>query len=741
MNNQPKIIYTFTDESPALATFSLLPIVKSFMATAGIPIEEKDISLAKRILTIFKDYLKPDQQVEDALHYLSKLVLQSNANIIKLPNISASLPQLKEAIKELQSKGFLIPNYPDNPTTAEEKDIYKRYNAIKGSAVNPVLRQGNSDRRIPAVVKNHARKNSIPLGKWSKESKTEVACMNAHDFKNNERSKTLAKDTLLTINFIAENQQSTNLKRDIQLYKGDLVDVSYMSSKHLVSFLENQVSLAKEKGLLFSLHLKATMMKVSDPIIFGHSIKVFFKPLFEKHSVILEQLGWNPNDGIGGLLEKIKTLDSTLQSEIHSTIEKCLQEGPDLSMVDSDKGISNLHVPNNVIIDASMPVVIKNSGKLWNSKGELQDTLAVIPDSSYAGVYKAVVDFCKKNGEFDPKTMGSVPNIGLMANKAEEYGSHDKTFEIPEKGIVRVIDQDGNLIFEQSVDKGAIWRMCITRSNPIKQWIELTISRVKESGLPAVFWLDKDRAHDVELIKMITATIDKKLLEDKKIQILNPYEAAYYTLERTKKGLDTISVTGNVLRDYLTDLFPILEVGTSAKMQSIVPLMNGGMLFETGAGGSAPKLVEQLLAENHLRWSSLGEFLAISASLHHFSSAHDHKKALVLAQCLDIAIEKFLSENKSPSKRVNEIDIRGSHFYICLYWSEALANQSTDVELQKIHQNLFEQLAAKEVKIIAEMNDAQGVELDLKGYFYPNKKIAIEFMRPSKVFNEIIDQL
>lgn len=740
MKGYRKITYTLTDESPAMATFSLLPIVKIFSKSADILVEEKDISLASRILAIFDDNLQEDQKVEDALQYLGELVEQPHANIIKLPNISASLPQLKAAIKELQSQGFEVPDYPNNPKTERELEIYQRYNSVKGSAVNPVLRQGNSDRSIPKVVKEHAQKNQTPLEKWSKASKTKVACMNANDFRNNELSKTLTKDATISIQFIAENQQKRILKSNLKLQEGDVVDVTHMNTKHLETFLEDQVKIAKEKNLLFSLHLKATMMKVSDPILFGHAVKVFFKSLFEKHAEELKLLDWNPNEGIGVLLEKIRKLTPEEQQKIEATIANCLKEGPDLSMVDSEKGISNLHVPNNVIIDASMPVVIKNGGKLWNEKGDLQDTLAVIPDSSYAGIYQATIDFCKKNGAFEPASMGSVPNIGLMANKAEEYGSHDKTFEIPEKGKVQVIDQDDNIIFEQAVEKASIWRMCITRKKPIEQWIQLVVKRVKESGLPAIFWLDEERAHDAELIKVIEKKVDKELFSTAKIKILNPYDATIQTLERSKKGYDTISATGNVLRDYLTDLFPILEVGTSAKMQSIVPLMNGGMLFETGAGGSAPRLAEQLFEENHLRWDSLGEFLAIAASLDHFSVTHDHKKASVLAKCLNKAIEKYLQENKSPSRKLKEIDVRGSHFYLCLYWSQELAEQTLDAEIQQIHQKLFEQLANNKTKIIAEMNESQGVALNLGGYFNPDKKLTDKHMRPSKTFNEILNK-
>ena len=675
------IIYTITDEAPALATRSFLPIVKSFVESSGIEIETKDISLAARILSTFPEFLSEAQQVEDALAELGKLVTKPEANIVKLPNISASIPQLKAAISELQSHGFAIPSYPDAPKNEDDKAIKIRYDKIKGSAVNPVLREGNSDRRAPKAVKNYAKKNPHSMGAWSAESKTHVATMTAGDFAHNEKSITVANATDVHIVHTDTNDQTTTLKSNISLLEGEIIDATVMSLQALKSFLATEINDAKAQGVLLSLHMKATMMKVSDPIIFGHAVRLFFVDVFEKHQAIFDEIGVDANNGYGNVLEKVAGLPTEKRQEIEADFAVAISNGPDLAMVNSDKGITNLHVPSHVIIDASMPAMIRTSGQMWNADGKAQDTKAIIPDSSYAGIYTATIDFCKANGAFDPTTMGTVPNVGLMAQKAEEYGSHDKTFEIQSNGRVDVIDSNGTVLISHPVETGDLWRMCQVKDAPIQDWVKLAVTRAKASQLPAIFWLDAKRAHDAELIEKVNTYLKDHDTNGLDLQILAPIEATHYTLSRLKQGLDTISVSGNVLRDYLTDLFPILEVGTSAKMLSIVPLMNGGGLFETGAGGSAPKHVEQFINENHLRWDSLGEFLALAVSLEHFSQVNSNPKAAVLGAALDDATEKLLDEMKSPSRRVNELDNRGSHFYLTLYWAQALATQTKDSEL------------------------------------------------------------
>ena len=677
----PKILYTKTDEAPALATQSFLPIVKAFTKTTGIQIETRDISLAARILATFPDFLNESQKVSNDLEELGNAAKNPQANIIKLPNISASIPQLNEAITELQSKGYALPNYPDEPKSDAEKEIKSRYDKIKGSAVNPVLREGNSDRRAPRAVKNYAKKNPHTMGAWSSDSKTHVATMQHGDFKSNEKSITLPNATSIRIDLQKTDGTTVVLKEKLALLEGEIIDATVLSKKALLSFLKEQLKDAKEKGVLFSLHMKATMMKVSDPIIFGHAVRTFFADVFTKHKAILASIGVNANDGLENLLNKLKELPEDKRREIEAEVESAITNGPALAMVNSDKGITNLHVPSDIIIDASMPAMIRNSGKMWNAKGELQDTKAVVPDSSYAGIYSATIDFCKEHGAFDPTTMGTVPNVGLMAQKAEEYGSHDKTFEITNDGVVKVIDLDsGDTLIEHIVENGDIWRMCQVKDAPIQDWVKLAVSRARATQVPAVFWLDENRAHDVELTKKVNTYLGDHDISGLEIKILSPIEATKYTLKRLKEGKDTISVSGNVLRDYLTDLFPILEVGTSAKMLSIVPLMNGGGLFETGAGGSAPKHVEQFLEEGHLRWDSLGEFMALGVSLEFYGEKNSNAKAKVLGDALDSATEKFLVNDRSPSRKVNEIDTRGSHFYLALYWAQALAEQNEDAE-------------------------------------------------------------
>mgnify|MGYP000863194591 CR=1 FL=1 len=732
------IIYTITDEAPALATRSFLPIVKSFVKSSGIEIETKDISLAARILSTFAEFLSKEQRVEDALAELGKLVTKPEANIVKLPNISASIPQLKAAISELQSKGFAIPSYPDAPKSEDEKSIKSRYDKIKGSAVNPVLREGNSDRRAPKAVKNYAKKNPHSMGPWSKDSKTHVATMSSGDFANNEKSITIGAATEVHIVHTDASNNRTTLKSNITLLDGEIIDATVMSIQALKTFLATEIINAKKQGVLFSLHMKATMMKVSDPIIFGHAVRLFFADVFQKHQATFDEIGVDANNGYGNVLDKVAGLPTEKRQEIEADFAKAINNGPDLAMVNSDKGITNLHVPSDVIIDASMPAMIRTSGQMWNSVGNAQDTKAVIPDSSYAGIYTATIDFCKENGAFDPTTMGTVPNVGLMAQKAEEYGSHDKTFEIQSNGRVDVVDPNGTVLISHVVETGDIWRMCQVKDAPVQDWVKLAVTRAKASQIPAIFWLDSQRAHDAELIKKVQTYLKDHDTKGLDIQILAPIEATHYTLSRLKQGLDTISVSGNVLRDYLTDLFPILEVGTSAKMLSIVPLMNGGGLFETGAGGSAPKHVEQFNRENHLRWDSLGEFLALAVSLEHFSQVNSNPKAAVLGEALDAATEKFLDQKKSPSRRVNEIDNRGSHFFLTLYWAEALAAQNKDAELNAEFKIITASLLKNMETIVQELINVQGQPSETDGYFLPNAEKTDKAMRPSATLNKII---
>ncbi|CAM3484092.1 NADP-dependent isocitrate dehydrogenase [Zobellia roscoffensis] len=737
-----KIFYTKTDEAPALATQSFLPIVKAFTKTAGITIETKDISLAGRIIAVFPDFLKDDQKIANDLEELGALAKKPEANIIKLPNISASVPQLKEAIKELQDNGYNLPSYPDEPSNDVEKDIKSRYDKIKGSAVNPVLREGNSDRRAPRAVKNYAKQNPHSMGAWSPDSKTHVATMNHGDFKANEKSLTLPSATDIKIELVKNDGNTVVLKDKLGLLEGEIIDATVLSKNALVAFLKEQVKDAKDKGVLFSLHMKATMMKVSDPIIFGHAVEVFFADVFTKHASTFKTIGISANDGLENLFTKLNELPADQKEAIEKDIKKAISEGPDLAMVNSDKGITNLHVPSDIIIDASMPAMIRNSGKMWNAEGKAQDTKAVIPDSSYAEIYSATIDFCRKHGAFDPTTMGTVPNVGLMAQKAEEYGSHDKTFEISAAGTVKVVDvNSGKTLEEHVVEEGDIWRMCQVKDAPIQDWIKLAVSRARATNDPAVFWLDEDRAHDAELIKKVNAYLPNYDTSELDIRILSPKKATEFTLARMKEGKDTISVSGNVLRDYLTDLFPILEVGTSAKMLSIVPLMNGGGLFETGAGGSAPKHVEQFLEEGHLRWDSLGEFLALGVSLDFYGEKNKNEKARILGDALDSATEKFLINDKSPSRKVKEIDTRGSHFYLAMYWAEALANQSKDAELQATFKKVFEVIEGKESTIVDELIKAQGQPQDIGGYYKPNQELAAKAMRPSQTFNSILDTI
>ncbi|MGK0420911.1 MAG: isocitrate dehydrogenase [Polaribacter sp.] len=738
MSKIAKIIYTKTDEAPALATRSFLPIVKAFTKTSNIEIEVKDISLAARILANFSEFLNEDQQVEDALVVLGNLAKQPDANIIKLPNISASVPQLKEAISELQQKGYALPNYPEEIKTAEDKAISALYNKVKGSAVNPVLREGNSDRRAPKAIKNYARKHPHSMGAWSVDSKTHVATMTEGDFAHNEKSITTKSATSISILHISENGTKTILKENLHLLEKEIIDATVMSKKALISFLEAQYEDSLDKNVLFSLHMKATMMKVSDPIIFGHAVRVFFHDLFKKHGKTFKKIGADVNNGLGNLLGKLSELPKEKRDEIRNEIRYAFDHGPELAMVNSDRGITNLHVPSDVIIDASMPAMIRKSGQMYNSEGKLQDTKAIIPDSSYAGIYSATIDFCKKNGAFDPTTMGTVPNVGLMAQKAEEYGSHDKTFEITENGKVVVLDSNGNTLITHSVEIGDIWRMCQTKDLPIQDWVKLAVTRARASQTPAVFWLDKNRAHDAEIIKKVNLYLPNHDISDLDIRILSPIKATEFTLKRIVKGEDTISVSGNVLRDYLTDLFPILEVGTSAKMLSIVPLMNGGGLFETGAGGSAPKHVQQFLQENHLRWDSLGEFLALAVSLEHLGNSNNNSKALILAETLDNATDKFLENNKSPSRKVGELDNRGSHFYLAMYWAEGLANQDKDSELKAEFTKVANELKSNEAKIISELNKAQGDSINTGGYYLPTESLADAAMRSNITLNSIL---
>ena len=735
-----KIIYTITDEAPYLATHSFLPIVEAYTAQAGIKLETKDISLAGRILAIFPDFLTEDQKVSDDLAYLGDLAKKPEANIIKLPNISASVPQLKMAIKELQDDGYAIPSFPDNAQTDEEKDVFARYNKIKGSAVNPVLREGNSDRRAPKPVKAFARKHPHRMGKWSSDSKSHVATMGAGDFKANEISLTTDKAMKVDIVHIADDGSVTILKKGLEIQAGEIIDATVMNRNALVDFLHEQIADAKANDVLFSLHMKATMMKVSDPIIFGHAVEAFFEPVFDKHNDIFEEIGVNVRNGFGNLLSKLDNLPADKKAEIEADIQACYDTRPDLAMVDSDKGITNLHVPSDVIIDASMPAMIRTSGQMWDKNGAQKDTKAVIPDSSYACIYQSTIDFCKEHGAFDPTTMGSVPNVGLMAQKAEEYGSHDKTFEMASGGKINVVTQDGgDTILSHNVETGDIWRMCQVKDAPIQDWVKLAVNRARATGTPIVFWLDADRAHDAELIDKVNAYLPNHDTNGLEIHIMSPIEATKFSLVRIKDGLDTISVTGNVLRDYNTDLFPILELGTSAKMLSIVPLMNGGGLFETGAGGSAPKHIQQLLKENHLRWDSLGEFLALAVSLDHLGEKYNNPKANILGEALDKATTKYLDNDKSPSRKVNEHDNRGSHYYVAMYWAQALADQTQDKELAATFAPIAEALAANEAKINDELISVQGAAVNIDGYYSTDREKTYAAMRPSNTLNEIID--
>ena len=741
MSKSATIIYTKTDEAPALATQSFLPIVKAFTSSSNILIETRDISLAGRILSLFPECLNEEQKIADDLAELGKLVKNPEANIIKLPNISASVPQLIAAIQELQSKGYNIPDFPKEPVTEEEKIILSKYNKVKGSAVNPVLREGNSDRRAPKAVKNYAKNNPHSMGKWSSDSKTHVATMEKGDFMHNEKSTTIQKADTVSIVFSDVNGNETVLKSSIPLLEREVIDAAVLNKKELLIFLQSQIKDAKEKDILFSLHMKATMMKVSDPIIFGHAVRVFFKDLFTKHQDTFKEIGVNVNNGFGDLVTNLSKLtDPTKKEEIVNDINLCLKNAPELAMVNSDDGISNLHVPSDVIIDASMPAMIRSSGKMWCPNGNLKDTKAVIPDSSYANIYKATIDFCKKNGAFDPTTMGTVPNVGLMAQKAEEYGSHDKTFEVQDDGMIAIVDSSNQIILKHKVEKGDIWRMCQVKDAPIQDWIKLAITRARATNTPAVFWLDKNRAHDSELIKKVKAYLPNHNTEGLDIRILSPEEATNFSLNRIKDGKDTISVTGNVLRDYLTDLFPILELGTSAKMLSIVPLMNGGGLFETGAGGSAPKHVQQFISEGHLRWDSLGEFLALAVSLEHLGTTFNNSQAILLSETLDVATEKLLANNRGPSRKVNELDNRGSHFYLALYWSEALSLQDKNKNLKEQFQSIYNKLKENESKIINELNNAQGKSIDIEGYYLPNDELVSKQMRASATLNSILGQ-
>ena len=730
----PKIIYTLTDEAPALATYSFLPIIQAFAGSAGVDVETRDISLAGRILAAFG-------MAHDALAELGDLAKRPEANIIKLPNISASIPQLKAAIAELQAGGYALPDYPDDPQTPEEREIAARYNKVKGSAVNPVLREGNSDRRAPPAVKAYARNNPHSMGAWAPDTKSHVATMTAGDFRNNEQSVTVAEPTTARIEHVSASGEVTVLKDGLALQDGEIIDGTFMSKKALLAFLSEQVEDARNTGVLFSLHMKATMMKVSDPIIFGHAVRVFFADLFAKHGQLFDELGVDVNNGFGDLVSKLGELDADKRAEVEADIAACLANGPDLAMVNSDKGITNLHVPSDVIIDASMPAMIRTSGCMWNAAGETQQTKAVIPDSSYAGIYQAVIDDCRENGAYDPTTMGSVPNVGLMAQKAQEYGSHDKTFEIAADGTMQIVAADGTVLMAHEVEAGDIWRACQVKDAPVRDWVKLAVSRARATGAPAVFWLDANRAHDAQLIRKVNAYLPDHDTDGLEIQILSPVEATRLSVSRIREGKDTISVTGNVLRDYNTDLFPILEVGTSAKMLSIVPLMNGGGLFETGAGGSAPKHVQQFEAEGHLRWDSLGEFLALAVSLDHLGDRFDNPRAQTLGTALDEATTRYLLENRSPRRKVHQLDNRGSHYYLAAYWAAALAAQDQDADLAASFAPVAEALASNENAILEELNGAQGDSQDLGGYYWPNTGMASQAMRPSATLNGIVDSL
>ncbi|MFT5170616.1 MAG: isocitrate dehydrogenase [Candidatus Marinamargulisbacteria bacterium] len=735
------IIYTKVDEAPALATYSFLPIIQAFTKGTGIDVETRDISLAGRIIANFPESLTDSQKQHDALAELGELAKSKEANIIKLPNISASIPQLHAAIKELQNSGYQVPDFPEDPKSDSEKEIKRRYAKVLGSAVNPVLREGNSDRRAPKAVKNYAKKNPHRMGKWSSDSKSHVSTMTGGDFCSNEKSITLGSDTIAKIVFKNAFGESQVLKEALPLLAGEVIDATFMSKQALISFLETEIEAAKSQGILFSLHMKATMMKISDPIIFGHAVRVYFKDVFEKHASVIADLGVDVNNGLQDLYAKIASLPNDKRQEIESDLDACYQTRPNLAMVNSDKGITGLHVPSDIIIDASMPAMIRESGKMWGPDGDLQDAKAVIPDSSYAGVYQAAILDCKANGAFDPSTMGSVSNVGLMAQKAEEYGSHDKTFEAPDTGVIAVLDSAGQTLLEHKVEAGDVWRMCQVKDAPIQDWVKLAVNRARASQDPAIFWLDENRAHDNQLIQKVGTYLKAHDTSGLDIQILSPVEATKRSLERIREGKDTISVTGNVLRDYNTDLFPILELGTSAKMLSIVPLMNGGGLFETGAGGSAPKHVQQFEKEGHLRWDSLGEFLALAASFEHLAKTTDNSKSQVFADTLDSATSKFLDERRSPSRKVGEIDTRGSHFYLAFYWAEALATQTADVALQSRFAELAKTLALNESQIVAELNGAQGNPINVGGYFKPDFELATKAMRPSATLNAAINAL
>ena len=737
----PKIIYTMTDEAPALATYSFLPIIEKFTSIAGIEVESSDISLAARILANFPEHLSDDQKVNDTLSALGDLTQDPEANIIKLPNISASIPQLREAIAELKEHGYNVPEYPDEPRTDEEKEILSRYAKVLGSAVNPVLREGNSDRRAPLAVKNYARKNPHSMGYWSQASRTHVAHMRGGDFFSHETSTTIDKACKVRIEFVNAQGNVSVMKPEFGLLDGEVIDAMFMSKKALCDFFDEQIEDAKNTGILFSLHVKATMMKVSHPIVFGHAVRRFYKELFEKHGEVLEQIGANPNNGLSNIYQKIEELPISQRLEIESTIRACYLHRPELAMVDSDRGISNLHVPSDVIVDASMPAMIRQGGKMYGADGKLKDTKAVIPESTYATIYQEVVNFCKTHGAFDPVTCGSVPNVGLMAQKAEEYGSHDKTFEMKEGGTMRVVREDGEVLLTHDVEEGDIWRMCQAKDLPIRDWVKLAVTRARQSNTPAIFWLDKERAHDAQLILKVTEYLKDHDTDGLDIRIMSPVQAIRYTMERMIRGKDTISVTGNVLRDYLTDLFPILELGTSAKMLSIVPLMAGGGLYETGAGGSAPKHVQQFLEENHLRWDSLGEFLALAVSIEELGEKYGNKKAKVIAQALDKANEQYLEQNKAPSRKVGEPDNRVSHFYVAMYWAQALAAQDDDAELKDKFSTIAALLTENEENIVKEMVAVQGSPTDIGGYYNPDFSKASAAMRPSATFNDILDKL
>jgi isocitrate dehydrogenase len=739
MSQSPPILYTWTDEAPALATHALLPVVRAFAGATGVPVETRDISVAGRILAAFADRLEGGEEIPDHLAELGRLVEKPEANVIKLPNISASVPQLKACIRELQEKGYALPDYPDEPSTEAEREVRARYDRVKGSAVNPVLRQGNSDRRAPRSVKAYVRKNPPRMESWPADSKTHVATMASGDFRSNEKSLTLSAATTARIEHVGKDGTVTELKGALPLQEGEVLDATFMSRKALVAFLQEEVADARDQGVLFSLHLKATMMKVSDPILFGHAVRVYFEDVFARHGERLAELGFDPRNGLGDLLDRIQDLPSGEREAIEADIQAAYEQGPDLAMVDSDRGITNLHVPSDIIIDASMPPMIRDGGRMWNPGGEAQDCKAVIPDSSYAGVYDVVVRDCQAHGAFDPTTMGTVPNVGLMAQKAEEYGSHDKTFEIAAPGAVRVVDAEGTILLEHAVEEGDIWRACQTKDIAIRDWVKLAVNRARATGAPAVFWLNPERAHDAELIRKVEATLPEHDTEGLDIQVLAPEQAMEFSLERIRRGEDTISVTGNVLRDYLTDLFPILEIGTSARMLSIVPLLNGGGLFETGAGGSAPKHVQQFVKEGHLRWDSLGEYMALSASLQHLGESFDNPGARVLGDALDRATARYLENSRSPSRKVKELDNRGSTFYLTLYWAQALAEQSADPALAKRFAPVAQALADSEGQIVEELNAAQGPPQDIGGYYLPDPVRAGAAMRPSRTLNGIID--